>query len=239
MLSLKNIISNKVYKEPISEINTKRKCVIATINAHSFCISKNDLQFREAISNCDVLLPDGVSIVYAAKILNHLSLNKIAGADLHLHLLENANLEGKKVFYLGSSSVVLNQIESRIKIEYPKIRVQSYSPQFKPVFNNEDTKSMLSAVNAFKPDILFVGMTAPKQEKWVEMHKAQINASVIASIGAVFDFYAGNIERAPVWMIDNGLEWLNRLIKEPRRMWKRYLINNTKFISYVIKEKYL
>ena len=96
---------------------------------------------------------------------------------------------------------------------------------------------MIRKVNDFNPDVLFIGMTAPKQEKWAYQHFNELEAGHICCIGAVFDFYAGNIERAPGWMIDSGLEWLFRLLKEPRRMWRRYLIGNSKFIWLIIKEK--
>ncbi|MGC1392281.1 MAG: WecB/TagA/CpsF family glycosyltransferase, partial [Bacteroidales bacterium] len=148
------------------------------------------------------------------------------------------NKTGGKCFFLGSSDKVLKLIVQRISKEYPKIRVSSYSPPYKPVFTDEENDQMINTVNSFSPDVLFVGMTAPKQEKWAAAHFEKLNARHICSIGAVFDFYALTVRRAPAWMIRHGLEWLYRLIVEPRRMWRRYIVGNPKFIWFIIKEKF-
>jgi len=216
------------------------KCiVINTLNPHSFCVAEKDNAFKQALLSSDILIPDGIGVVMAAKVLKGVKISRIAGADMHMHLLKEAQKNKLKVFYLGSSEKVLKIIKTRINKEYNLINVGTFSPPFKFDFSKEDDLKMIDMVNRFSPDILFVGMTAPKQEKWAYLNKNKLNATIITSIGAVFDFYAGNIKRAPKWMINIGLEWLYRLIKEPRRMWRRYLVNNTKFIYYVIKEKLL
>lgn len=237
-MQLQDTIQNHLYKGGLNNLSFKSKTIVNTLNAHSFCLAKHDINFEKAIKGSDILLADGVSIVKASKILNNISVKKIAGADLHRHLLQQANLNGDKVFYLGSSPRTLELIESKIEIEFPKVRINGYSPPYKPVFNHDETERMISVINAFQPKYLFVGMTAPKQEKWVQENASRIESEVISSIGAVFDFYAGTVRRAPQWMIDAGLEWLFRLAIEPKRMWKRYLLNNTKFLYYVFIEKY-
>ena len=149
-----------------------------------------------------------------------------------------ANAKSLKVFYLGAAQNTLDLIQKRIGIEYPNIKVSSFSPPFKSEFSNEDTLEMLEKVNAFQPDILFVGMTAPKQEKWVFQYQNQINANVMASIGAVFDFYAGTVKRSgPIW-IKLGLEWLPRLLRDPKRLWKRNFISTPLFLWDVLKAKW-
>tara|TARA_R110001632_G_scaffold101693_1_gene209578 strand:- start:5600 stop:6313 length:714 start_codon:yes stop_codon:yes gene_type:complete len=214
-----------------------KKLFINTINPHSFCIAERDVSFKEALQNSDVLIPDGVGIVLACRLLKGKKIPRITGADMHQHLLEEAEKNKLKIFYLGASDNTLNKIQERIIKEHPNIKVASFSPKFKLKFTEDDTDEMITAINQFSPDILFVGMTAPKQEKWSYANKGKLDVSIITSIGAVFDFYAGNINRAPNWMMKAGLEWLYRFFKEPRRMWKRYLINNTRFIYYVLKEK--
>lgn len=236
-MNLSQIITHHIYKKTLLELPTEGKCVINTINAYSYCEAKKDKEFLNALLVSTVLLPDGISMVLAAKLLNKQTFQKIAGADIHQHLLTQANLKKQKVFYLGASERTLQLITTKLKKEFPNIVVASYSPPYKKVFSKEDNALMLKHINAFKPEVLFVGMTAPKQEKWVHAHKAMAQANTIVSIGAVFDFYAGTVNRAPKWMIDLGLEWLYRLLKEPKRMWRRYLIGNTKFIYYVFKEK--
>ena len=140
-------------------------------------------------------------------------------------------------FFLGSTNNNINAIREKAKLEFPNIRVYGYSPPFKPEFSDEDNNKMIEEVNKVKPDALFIGMTAPKQEKWAFLNFDKLNAGHICCIGAVFDFYAGSVKRAPKWMINLGLEWLYRLLKEPKRMWKRYLIGNSKFILYILNRK--
>lgn len=141
-------------------------------------------------------------------------------------------------FFLGSSDTILDKIKERASREYPNVNIYSYSPPFKAEFSAEENKVMIDAINAAEPDVLFIGMTAPKQEKWAYKHFDQLKVAHVCCIGAVFDFYAGTIKRAPQWLINIGLEWFYRLIKEPRRMWKRYLIGNIKFVRYVLRDKF-
>ena len=185
-----------------------------------------------------MLIPDGISVVWALKWLNGKKLKKIAGADLFFYEMERLQKKGGSCFFLGSTEDTLQKIKNRAAIDYPDVRVGSYSPPYKPEFSEVDSERMIGAVNEFKPDVLFVGLTAPKQEKWVYKHYDQLSAGHIGCIGAVFDFYAGNINRAPEWMINLGMEWFYRLFKEPKRMWRRYIIGNVKFIYFVFREKY-
>jgi len=173
----------------------------------------------------------------AAKILNGKKIKKIAGADLHQYLLEKANAEGQRVFYLGSSEITLQLIVNRINKEFSNIQVKVYAPPFKQEFSIAETNAMIDAINTFKPDILFVGMTAPKQEKWVYLNKDRLKSNIIASVGAVFDFYAGTIKRSGTVWIKLGLEWLPRLLKEPKRLWKRNFISTPIFLWDVLKKK--
>ena len=238
-MNLKNIIDNKIFIGPLSEIDSEGSYIINTINANSYCMAKNDDIFADVLLNSDVLLPDGSSLVLASWVMRNKKINKIAGIDVHKHLIHKANLKAQKVFYLGANTNTLELIKNRLNKEFPYIDVESFSPPFKSFFTMEETNKMLFAINSFKPDILFVGMTAPKQEKWVYANKKEIDCNITVSIGAVFDFYAGTVKRAPSWMINLGMEWLYRLIKEPKRMWKRYLINNTKFLWYIFQEKFV
>ncbi|OEK07754.1 N-acetylglucosaminyldiphospho-UDP N-acetyl-beta-D-mannosaminyltransferase [Flavivirga aquatica] len=236
-MDLKNIVDKHVFSSNLNEINLNKRCIINTINPHSYCVAKNDITFQKTLLNSDILLPDGIGIVLATKMLCGKTIKKIAGADIHKHLLEYANSNHKKVFYLGSAQNTLSLITNRLKVEYPNIIVSSYSPPYKKEFTKEDSTIMVNAVNTFNPDILFVGMTAPKQEKWVETYKSDIDATVITSIGAVFDFYARTVKRSSPFWINFGLEWLPRFIKEPRRLWRRNLISTPLFIWYLSKSK--
>lgn len=139
---------------------------------------------------------------------------------------------------MGSSDKVLALIKAKAAEIYPNIIVETYSPPYKQEFTYEDNKAIIDAINTAKPDLLWIGMTAPKQEKWAYTHWNELDINChCGTIGAVFDFFAGTVERAPIWWQEHSLEWLYRLLKEPKRMWRRYIIGNTLFIINIIKEK--
>ena len=217
------------------------KLLINTINAHSYNTALKDILFAEALTKGDALIPDGASIVKACKWINAKSqpIERIAGWDLFIFEMERLNAKGGKCFFMGSSEKVLALIKEKAKNIYPNIIVETYSPPYKPEFNTEDNNSIIKAINQANPDLLWIGMTAPKQEKWTYSHWHELNIHChTGTIGAVFDFFAGTIERAPIWWQEHSLEWLYRLIKEPRRMWKRYIIGNALFIYNIMKEKW-
>lgn len=216
------------------------KLLINTINAFSYDNARKDVLFSEALQKGDVLIPDGISIVKACRFLNAKSQPKerIAGWDLFVYEMEKLNRVGGRVMFLGSSDAVLNLIRHRVAEKYPKIEVDTYSPPYKPVFSDEENEAMISAINHSNPDLLWIGMTAPKQEKWAYTHLDRLDVHChIGTIGAVFDFFAGTVKRAPERWQRVGLEWLYRLLSEPRRMWRRYFIGNAKFIYYIMVEK--
>ena len=213
------------------------KTIINTINPHCYIIAKKDHLYKQVLKNSTILLPDGIGIVWAIKVLNRQKIIRFSGSRLHVQLLQKMNTTNGKVFYLGSSDSTLQKIHNKINMEYPNIRVASYSPPYKAIFTNEENTQMLTLINQFQPDVLFVGMTAPKQEKWVHQFKDQLNAKVIASVGAVFDYYAGIVKRPGKFWISLGLEWLPRFIREPKRLWRRNLISTPNFIWIVICEK--
>jgi len=227
-----------IFSDKLERVKVENKILVSTINQYSYCIAEKDEEFKNALMNSDILLPDGIGIISASKFLNRKVMPKIAGADIHEFLLKKLDQEGGSCFYLGASETTLEKITVRISQEYPNIKVCTYSPPFKPSFSEIDSEAMIGAVNDFQPDVLFVGMTAPKQEKWAYAYKENLNAKWICSIGAVFDFYAGTIERPSEIWINLGMEWLGRLIKEPRRMAKRYIYYGAVFTYYLTLEKY-
>jgi N-acetylglucosaminyldiphosphoundecaprenol N-acetyl-beta-D-mannosaminyltransferase len=231
------MIGFSIYKSDLNKIDINRKMLINTINQYSFCVAEEDAAFKSALQQSDILLPDGVAIVAAVRLLNGTKIKKIAGADIHQHLLEQLNKKGGSCFYLGSSDYTLQKIVARLAIDFPNVTVGTFSPPYKPEFSVAENKQMLEAVNAFHPDVLFVGMTAPKQEKWSYQHKEQLDAKIICSIGAVFDFYAGTVKRPSLFWINLKLEWFIRLVKEPRRMSKRYLYYGPVFIKLILVAK--
>ena len=221
----------------IPESFRAKKMVINTINPHCYCEAKKDNLYSQALHDSDLLLPDGIGYVLAIRVLNGIKTNRFPGFDLHTLLLQKINNRGGKVFYMGSSTLTLEKIEEKIKLEYPNVQVASYSPPFKKNFSTEENNQIINAINEFSPDVLFVGMTAPKQEKWVHRHKDSINAGIIASVGAVFDFYANTVKRPGKFWQSNGLEWLPRLLRQPIRLWRRNFISAPVFIWDVFLTK--
>ena len=163
---------------------------------------------------------------------------RIAGWDLFTMEMERLNQKGGTCFFMGSSEKVLNLIREKAKTVYPNIRIETYSPPYKPEFSEEENRAIIEAINRANPDLLWIGMTAPKQEKWAYRHWDKLDIHChCGTIGAVFDFFAGTMERAPLWWQEHSLEWLYRLLKEPKRMWRRYLIGNVLFLWNICKEK--
>lgn len=243
------------------------KLLINTINAHSYNTSQKDALLAEALT-AGVLIPDGASVVKACRWLdaNSQPKERCAGWDLFafemqrleeeavecathivrtgsgdedgLYITCDENAKPKKVMFMGSSEKVLALIREKAAIAYPHLEVVTYSPPFKPEFSDGDNRAIISAINDAQPDLLWIGMTAPKQEKWTFSHWNELNINChVGTIGAVFDFFAGTSQRAPLWWQQHSLEWLYRLIKEPRRMWRRYVIGNPLFLWNVLKEK--
>ena len=267
-----NILGSKAELAALPE----GKLLINTINAHSYNTARKDGLFAEALTNGDVLIPDGVSIVKACRWIKAKSQPKerIAGWDLFSFEMENLerkqcgmlNVEcgannssldnsqsaladnpkfkiqnsefrspQRTVMFMGSSEKVLDLIVKRAAEVYPHLKIVTYSPPYKPEFSEEDNKAIIDAINAANPDLLWIGMTAPKQEKWTFSHWNELNIHChVGTIGAVFDFFAGTVERAPMWWQRHGLEWLYRLLKEPKRMWRRYIIGNALFLFNIV-----
>lgn len=237
MLKLKDIkiVESKKELEALPE----GKLLINTINAHSYNTALKDAFFAEALMKGDALIPDGASIVMACRKLKAKSqpTERIAGWDLFAMEMERLNQKGGTCFFMGSSEKVLKLIREKAKTIYPNIRIETYSPPYKPEFSEEENRAIIEAINRANPDLLWIGMTAPKQEKWAYRHWNELDIHChCGTIGAVFDFFAGTMERAPLWWQEHSLEWLYRLLKEPKRMWRRYIIGNTLFIWNIFRE---
>ncbi|SIN80390.1 WecB/TagA/CpsF family glycosyltransferase [Algoriphagus halophilus] len=228
-----------MYNGKLMDILLKGKTIVNTLNQYSFCLAEEDKNFKNALLQSDVLLPDGISIVLSAKFLSGSEIHKIAGADLHEFILKYLNSVYGSCFYLGSKNETLEVIKSKIVEKFPNVNCGSYSPPFKDSFTEEDNDLMVQKINEFNPDVLFVGMTAPKQEKWVHQNKDRIQATYICSIGAVFDYFSGTIERPNDVWVKYGLEWLGRFMKEPKRLWKRYFLYGLIYVKYISLNKFV
>ena len=225
-----------VFKSLISGERTWLAC----FNPHSYTVAMKDKVFAHALKNADWLVPDGVGVVLASRILGGTIKMRVTGSDVFTGLNQRMNAAGSmRVFFLGSTVKTLEQIKKRMSLDYPNINVVGvYSPPFKDVYSNAEITSMVKAVNSAAPDVLWVGLSAPKQEKFIFENRARLNVKFVAAIGAVFDFYSGNVKRdANSWLVRHGMEWLPRLLQEPKRLWRRMFVSAPVFMWHVIKKK--
>jgi N-acetylglucosaminyldiphosphoundecaprenol N-acetyl-beta-D-mannosaminyltransferase len=212
-----NVFSDDLDKIPL----TRPFAAVALINPIAYGIATSDPDFHAAFAEADYILLDGVYFGLAGILLRQQFIKANQGPDVFAFFIRKLNAMNGKAFFLGSSAETLNKIKNRAAREFPNVAVEVFSPPFKPEFDEKDNQAMLERINAFGPDILFVGMTAPKQEKWVHRHRDRINAKLAISIGAVFDWYAGTQKAiAPIWW-KLKLAWLIRTIRRPEIL-KRY-----------------
>jgi N-acetylglucosaminyldiphosphoundecaprenol N-acetyl-beta-D-mannosaminyltransferase len=214
---------------------------LACLNPHSYAVALENPEFEAALKDADWLIPDGVGVVLASRALGGGIRDRITGFDV-FHGVNQALDKGggARVFFIGSTEDTLRRIREKMAVDYPGVEVVgTYSPPFKPSYSDDEIDEMIGAINAAQPDVLWVGMTAPKQETWIRRVRSRIDVRFVAAIGAVFDFYVGKIQRSPPVFQRFGLEWLPRLVQEPRRLWRRTLVSAPVFVWNVARERVL
>jgi N-acetylglucosaminyldiphosphoundecaprenol N-acetyl-beta-D-mannosaminyltransferase len=234
------VLGFRIIKESLKSVNGQSKTLINTISPNSYGLAQKDPKMLNALRGSDYLVLDGVYFGLAALLLKGKLIKRITGWDCFVEFSNMANQHSWRVFFLGSSNQTLAKIKHRYSQEYPNTRVESFSPPFKPVFTADDNQIIIDKINNFKPHVLFIGMTAPKQEKWGFEHKPFLDAKIISTIGNVFDWYAGNSQRpAMIWQ-KIGLEWLVRIFHRPE-IFKRNIVNQLTFFRdlflYILKLK--
>jgi N-acetylglucosaminyldiphosphoundecaprenol N-acetyl-beta-D-mannosaminyltransferase len=213
-------------------VSKKRGGYICVSNVH-MCMEVYDTpEFERIVNSANMILPDGRPLLWAQKLLGHHGATQVRGQDIMSELCVTSRKKGLRIgLYGGQSESVLAAVESKLKQDYPSIKLSfQFSPPFRPITPAEDAK-VVNEINSAGIDILFVGIGCPKQERWMAEHKDKLRC-VMFGVGAAFDFIAGQKKYAPRWMQQAGLEWFFRLCIEPKRLWKRYLINNPRFIFY-------
>lgn len=230
-----DVLDFKVFSDDLNTIAIgSDKCrTINTISPNSYGLSLKDDVFKEALKKTDYLVLDGVYFAFASLMLKGKNIKKNQGPDVFYHFMERMAEQGGKVFFLGSSEQTLNKIEQRVKKEYNNIEAKSYSPPFKEAFTEEDNQKMLDTINDFKPDILFVGMTCPKQEKWATQFRDHIDAGLVISIGNVFDWFAGTQKAIHPFWFRIRMAWLIRIFYRPE-IFRRNIKNQMTFFGHVI-----
>lgn len=224
------VFSDDLDSIPIQE---NRCRVINTISPNSYGLSTRDQEFRQALRSSDYLILDGVYFAVASLLLQGRNIKRNQGPDAFDHFIRRLNKQGGKVFFLGSTEHTLQKIKARAGAEYPNLQVKCYSPPFKAEFTEEDNQKMVEAINAFNPDLLFVGMTCPKQEKWAIKHREKLNAGLAICIGNVFDWFAGTQKPVPAFWYKIRLGWLARIFLRPE-VFRRNIGNQLLFFWHVL-----
>lgn len=225
----------KVFSDDLSLIPLKngKTRVINTISPNSYGIATKDAVFDSSLKGSDYLVLDGVYFALAPMLLDGKNIKRNQGPDVFYHFINRLNKEGGKAFFFGSKEETLEKIKNRAAVEYPNIKTASFSPPFKDVFTDDDDREMVQIINEFKPDILFVGLTCPKQEKWAIKNAGQLNASLIICIGNVFDWFAGTQKEIHPFWFKIRLGWLIRIFLRPE-VFKRNIGNQMKFFGDVL-----
>jgi N-acetylglucosaminyldiphosphoundecaprenol N-acetyl-beta-D-mannosaminyltransferase len=198
-------------------------------NVHVAVTASHDAGLAQALRAGDLVLPDGAPIAWMQRRLGALGQRRVDGPNLMTQVSGAAQQCGLPVYLLGGSLAALAALEERLAREFPLLRIAgSFSPPYREL-SAEENERMVAAINDSGAGIVFVGLGCPKQELWIALHTRTVRA-VMLGVGAAFDFHAGLKRRAPTWMQDTGLEWLHRLVSEPRRLWRRYVFTNSVFI---------
>lgn len=206
----------------------RRSRYVAICNVHVVVSAARDPCYRTVIDAADMATPDGAPVAWMLRRLGFSAQPRISGPDLMWALCEAAEEQGVGVYCYGSTEATLARLEARLRAAFPRLRVQFEAPPFRALSEHEDGEGV-ARINASGAGLVFVGLGCPKQERWMAEHRGRIDA-VMIGVGAAFDFHAGTVRRAPRWMREHGLEWLHRLVSEPRRLWRRYLVTNALFI---------
>lgn len=220
-------------------LESRSKTWLACMNPHSYAVALNEHEFADALHGADWLVPDGSGIVLASRVLGGNIRHRITGSDIFSSLNAKANKSGGlSVFFLGSTPNCLEEIRTKMSKDYPNVRFAGcYSPPYKDDYDENELDEMIDSINQAQPDILWVGMTAPKQEKWIHQNLHRLDIKFAAAIGAVFDFYVGRVKRSHPIFQRLGLEWLPRLLQEPKRLWRRMFISAPIFMWHVVRAR--
>lgn len=239
---ISNITLNEtmdLFDEWIASGSKKRVCV-TPVN----CVvwASKDATLQALYNSADLTLCDGVPLIWASKFLakkdSEILRGRVTGLDLLPRYIERCFQKGHSQYFLGAKPGIGQLLQEKSITQYPGINIKGvYTPPFAEIFTMEENEKMIALINEAAPDILWVSLTAPKQERWIAEHFERLNVRIAIGVGGAFEVAAGSIERAPQWMQKNGLEWFYRFYKEPKRLFKRYMIEAPQFIPLLIQQK--
>jgi N-acetylglucosaminyldiphosphoundecaprenol N-acetyl-beta-D-mannosaminyltransferase len=208
---------------------------VAVINVHMVMMAREDQEFSTIVASTDMAVPDGMPLIWAAR-RQGIDQQRVYGPDLLVQFLRNTERRGYRHFFYGGRPEMLEAMVARIRAEFPNTQIAgAYAPPFRPLTPEEDAE-VVQMIREADADVIWVGIGCPKQERWISEHRAAFDHGVMLGVGQAFDQYAGIAKRAPAWMQGAGLEWLYRLCTEPRRLWRRYLVYNSRFLAASLRQ---
>lgn len=232
-----NLTMTETIREIENLVENEKPSIIFTPNVHRIISAQKNNKIKEIYSYADLLIPDGMPLIWASQILKKPFKEKVSGSDLFPLFCEYAAKKGYKIFLLGAKTGVAEKSKEILTRKNPNLKiVGTYSPPHGFEKDEKENERIITLIKRSNPDVLFLGLGFPKEENWLWKHKNVIKTPVAIGVGASFDFVAGHIKRAPKWMQRFGLEWFFRLCREPRRLWKRYVIGNLIFCWLILKE---
>jgi N-acetylglucosaminyldiphosphoundecaprenol N-acetyl-beta-D-mannosaminyltransferase len=216
-------------------VTEREQHYVCVTGVHGVMESQRDPDLRHIHNASGLTTPDGMPMVWAGHRAGATHMRRVYGPDLMLELCALAAERGWSSFFYGGAEGVPEQLAERLAARFPGLRVAGcWSPPFRPLTPEEDDE-VVRRINEAAPDLVWVGLSTPKQERWMAAHAGRLHASALLGVGAAFDMHAGRLPQAPPWMQHSGLEWLYRLVREPRRLWRRYLVNNPRFVLAIAR----
>jgi N-acetylglucosaminyldiphosphoundecaprenol N-acetyl-beta-D-mannosaminyltransferase len=218
-------------------VRERRKGYICVTGVHGVMEAQEDPQFKKILNDAFLCTPDGMPMVWAGKLAGHSEMRRVYGPDLMLDICAWSETSGAKHFFYGGADGVAELLAQKLQEKFPKLQVVgTYTPPFRAL-NEAEVKALQEKASATRPDFFWVGLSTPKQEKFMAEFLPKLDVTLMLGVGAAFDFHSGRISQAPRWMQRSGLEWFYRLCSEPRRLWKRYLRNNPLFVLNFLLQK--
>lgn len=216
-------------------IHSNKPHFVTYSNVHVVVTAHKDAELQHAVNEADIASPDGKPMEFVARAKGLKTFRRCTGPDMMLAVLKESEAKGYTNYFYGSTQDTLDKLKEQLMTDYPNLIIlKMVSPPFRLLTEEED-QQIIEEINTLSPDLIWVGLGAPKQEKWMHQKRNQIKRGVMLGVGAAFDFHAQKIKRAPMWMQNAGLEWFHRLLSEPKRLLKRYIITNTLFLIYLFK----
>jgi len=209
---------------------------IAATGMHGVVEAQHDPELKQILNATDLVVPDGMPLVWLGRRQGHPLRTRVYGPDLLLAFCEQSAGQGYRHFFYGGEPGVAERLAESLRARFPGLNVVgTYSPPFRPLTATE-YEEIVHLIGRAAPDVLWVGLGTPKQERWMHEHKDKLRVPVLVGVGAAFDMLSGGKKQAPRWMREHGLEWFFRLMQEPRRLWRRYLVYGAQFIAYIVLE---